>query len=235
MTIPQIRGMYNGDRSRKQMLVEYGFRLPSALDNRPLKFEEFETAHGHAIYTSATPGPMRWGKPTRWWSRSSARPGWSIREVEVRPTQGQVDDLVGEIKQRTASGERVLVTTLTKAHVRGPGRLPDGAGHQGALPAFRGGDPGADRRSCATCAWAVFDVIVGINLLREGSGPAGSLAGGDPGCGQGRFSALGHRADPDDRAGGAACQRQGDHVCRPDHRFDEEGDRRDQPPPEKAG
>ncbi len=75
MTIPQIRGMYNGDRARKETLVEYGFRLPSAIDNRPLKFDEFEQVMGHTIYTSATPGPYEMGKRTRWWSRSSARPG----------------------------------------------------------------------------------------------------------------------------------------------------------------
>jgi excinuclease ABC subunit B len=113
MTIPQIRGMWAGDRSRKETLVDYGFRLPSALDNRPLNFDEFEERVNQAIFTSATPALMR----------RALGPGGAPDypadrhldpEIEVRPVRGQVDDLLGEIRQRTAKGQRVLVTTLTK-------------------------------------------------------------------------------------------------------------------------
>jgi excinuclease ABC subunit B len=114
MTVPQIRGMYNGDRSRKETLVEYGFRLPSALDNRPLKFPEFEKVMGYTIYTSATPGPYEMEKADQVVEQIIRPTGLVDPEVEVRPVKGQVDDLVAEIKQRVERGERVLVTTLTK-------------------------------------------------------------------------------------------------------------------------
>jgi excinuclease ABC subunit B len=114
MTIPQVRGMYNGDRSRKETLVEYGFRLPSAMDNRPLKFDEFEDVMGDTIYTSATPGPYEMEKADQIVEQIIRPTGLVDPQVEVRPTQGQVDDLIGEIRQRVERGERVLVTTLTK-------------------------------------------------------------------------------------------------------------------------
>ncbi len=114
MSIPQIRGMYNGDRARKETLVEYGFRLPSAVDNRPLKFDEFEQVMGNTIYTSATPGPYELNKADQIVEQIIRPTGLVDPEVEVRPTKGQVDDLVGEIRQRVERGERVLVTTLTK-------------------------------------------------------------------------------------------------------------------------
>ncbi|MCA9957598.1 MAG: excinuclease ABC subunit UvrB, partial [Anaerolineales bacterium] len=114
MTVPQIRGMYAGDRSRKQTLVDYGFRLPSAMDNRPLNFDEFEERINQVIFTSATPGPYELEKSAHI-VRQVIRPtGILDPEVEVRPVRGQVDDLLGEIKRRTAVGQRVLVTTLTK-------------------------------------------------------------------------------------------------------------------------
>ena len=145
MTVPQIRGMYNGDRSRKETLVEYGFRLPSAVDNRPLKFDEFEEVMGYTVYTSATPGPYEMGKAEQVAEQIIRPTGLVDPEVEIRPTKGQVDDLIGEIRQRVERGERVLVTTLDQAHGRGPGGLPDGNGDQGPLLAFRGGDAGARR------------------------------------------------------------------------------------------
>ncbi|HEY1407071.1 MAG TPA: excinuclease ABC subunit UvrB, partial [Spirochaetota bacterium] len=114
MTVPQIRGMYNGDRSRKETLVEYGFRLPSALDNRPLKFSEFEKVMGHTIYTSATPGPYEMERAEQVAEQIIRPTGLVDPEVEVRPSKGQVDDLVAEIKSRIEKRERVLVTTLTK-------------------------------------------------------------------------------------------------------------------------
>ncbi|HJS19549.1 MAG TPA: excinuclease ABC subunit UvrB, partial [Anaerolineales bacterium] len=114
MTIPQVRGMYNGDRSRKETLVEYGFRLPSAVDNRPLKFDEFEQVMGDTIYTSATPGPYEMQKAYHVVEQIIRPTGLVDPQVEVRPTRGQVDDLVGEIRQRVERRERTLVTTLTK-------------------------------------------------------------------------------------------------------------------------
>ena len=114
-TVPQLRGMYNGDRSRKQTLVDYGFRLPSALDNRPLAFEEFEHRIGQVIYVSATPGPYELTKSGGKVVEQIIRPtGLMDPEVEVRPTRKQIDDLLGEIRARAEAGERVLVTTLTK-------------------------------------------------------------------------------------------------------------------------
>ncbi len=140
MSVPQIRGMYNGDRSRKETLVEYGFRLPSALDNRPLKFDEFEKVMGYTIYTSATPGPYETGT-SRAGGEQIIRPtGLIDPEVEVRPTKGQVDDLVKEIRLRTENGERVLVTTLTKRMSEDLGQLHHGTRHQSPLPALGSGD-----------------------------------------------------------------------------------------------
>src|SRR5689334_4348328 len=114
MTVPQIRGMYNGDRARKETLVEYGFRLPSAMDNRPLKFDEFEEVMGSTIYTSATPAEYEMKHAEQIVEQIIRPTGLVDPEVEVRPTKGQVDDLVGEIRQRAERHERVLVTTLTK-------------------------------------------------------------------------------------------------------------------------
>jgi len=114
MTIPQIRGMYNGDRSRKSVLVEYGFRLPSAIDNRPLKFEEFESRMGTTVYTTATPGPYELGKANQVVEQIIRPTGLLDPQVEVRKTEGQVDNLITEIRRRVENGERVLVTTLTK-------------------------------------------------------------------------------------------------------------------------
>ena len=114
MTIPQVRGMYNGDRSRKATLVEYGFRLPSALDNRPLKFDEFEQRMGYTIYTSATPGPYEIGQADQVVEQIIRPTGLVDPEVEVLPVEGQMDDLVGEIRKRVEVGQRTLVTTLTK-------------------------------------------------------------------------------------------------------------------------
>jgi excinuclease ABC subunit B len=114
MTVPQIRGMYNGDRSRKSTLVEYGFRLPSALDNRPLTFEEFEEKMGSTIYTSATPGPYEMEKNEQVVEQIIRPTGLVDPQIVVRPVEGQVDDLIGEIRARVERKERVLVTTLTK-------------------------------------------------------------------------------------------------------------------------
>ena len=167
MTVPQIRGMYNGDRSRKETLVEYGFRLPSALDNRPLKFEEFEQVMGYTIYTSATPGPYEMARAEQVVEQIIRPTGLVDPEVEVRPTKGQVDDLVSEIRIRVERGERVLVTTLTKRMAEDLAQYLEELGikvhylHSEVETLERVG-------ILRDLRLGVFDVVVGINLLREG-------------------------------------------------------------------
>ncbi len=167
MTVPQIRGMYNGDRSRKETLVEYGFRMPSALDNRPLKFEEFEKVMGFTIYTSATPGPYEMEKAEQVVEQIIRPTGLVDPQVEVRPTRGQIDDLVGEIRQRVERGERVLVTTLTKRMAED---LSDYLMELGVKVHYLHSEVETLERVgiLRDLRLGVFDVIVGINLLREG-------------------------------------------------------------------
>jgi excinuclease ABC subunit B len=167
MTIPQIRGMYNGDRSRKETLVEYGFRLPSAVDNRPLKFDEFEQVMGHTIYTSATPGPYEMGKADQVVEQIIRPTGLVDPEVEVRPTAGQVDNLIGEIRERVERGERVLVTTLTKRMAED---LSEYLQELGMKVHYLHSEVETLERVgiLRDLRLGVFDVLVGINLLREG-------------------------------------------------------------------
>ena len=167
MTIPQIRGMYNGDRARKETLVEYGFRLPSAIDNRPLKFDEFEQVMGHTIYTSATPGPYEMGKADQVVEQIIRPTGLIDPEVEVRPTTGQVDNLIGEIRERVERGERVLVTTLTK---RMSEDLSEYLQELGMKVHYLHSEVETLERVgiLRDLRLGVFDVLVGINLLREG-------------------------------------------------------------------
>jgi excinuclease ABC subunit B len=167
MTVPQIRGMYNGDRARKETLVEFGFRLPSALDNRPLKFEEFEPKMGYTIYTSATPAPYEMQKAQQVAEQIIRPTGLVDPEVEVRPTQGQVDDLVGEIRQRVERGERTLVTTLTKRMAED---LSEYLGELGIKVHYLHSEVETLERISILrdLRLGVFEVIVGINLLREG-------------------------------------------------------------------
>ncbi len=167
MTVPQVRGMYAGDRSRKQTLVDYGFRLPSAMDNRPLNFDEFEERINQVIFTSATPGPYEMEHSSQV-VRQVIRPtGVLDPEVEVRPVRGQVDDLLGEINQRTAAGQRVLVTTLTK---RMSEDLSDYLLEMGVKVHYLHSEIHTIERTeiLRDLRMGVFDVVVGINLLREG-------------------------------------------------------------------
>jgi excinuclease ABC subunit B len=167
MTVPQIRGMYNGDRSRKETLVEYGFRLPSALDNRPLTFKEFEQHMGHVIYTSATPGPYELQHAEQVVEQIIRPTGLVDPEVEVRPIEGQVDDLVKEIRQRVERGERALVTTLTKRMAE---KLSDYLMELGTKVHYLHSEIDTLERVgiLRDLRLGVFDVVVGINLLREG-------------------------------------------------------------------
>lgn len=167
MTIPQIRGMYHGDQSRKTTLVEYGFRLPSALDNRPLTFDEFQKHMGYTIYTSATPAEFEMKRAAQVVEQIIRPTGLVDPEVEVRPTKGQVDDLYAEIKKRTENGERVLVTTLTKRMAED---LSDYLMELGIKVHYLHSEVETLERVgiLRDLRMGVFDVIVGINLLREG-------------------------------------------------------------------
>lgn len=167
MTIPQIRGMYNGDRSRKTVLSDYGFRLPSCLDNRPLKFSEFEDHMGFTVYTSATPGPYELGRADQVVEQIIRPTGLVDPELEVRPTKGQIDDLVSEIRKRVDSGERILVTTLTKRMAED---LADYLMELGIKVHYLHSEVETLERIgiLRDLRKGVFDVIVGINLLREG-------------------------------------------------------------------
>jgi excinuclease ABC subunit B len=166
-TIPQLGAMYKGDRSRKETLVEYGFRLPSALDNRPLRFEEFELLAPQTIYVSATPGPHEKRISGQTVEQVVRPTGLIDPEVEVRPVRAQVDDLLSEIRLRAQANERVLVTTLTKRMAED---LTEYLSEHGVRVRYLHSDIETVERSeiIRDLRLGKFDVIVGINLLREG-------------------------------------------------------------------
>jgi excinuclease ABC subunit B len=167
MTIPQIGGMYNGDRSRKQVLVDYGFRLPSALDNRPLKFEEFEQRFRQALFSSATPGPFE-AQHAVVVAEQIIRPTAIVDPiVEVKPVKGQVDDLIAQVRERVSRGERVLVTTLTKRMAED---LAEYLQEIGVKVQYLHSEVQTVERVeiLRDLRLGQYDVVVGINLLREG-------------------------------------------------------------------
>jgi excinuclease ABC subunit B len=167
-TVPQVRGMYHGDRSRKEVLVDYGFRLPSALDNRPLNFEEWESRVHQLVYVSATPGPYELQKAGGVVVEQVIRPtGLMDPPIEVRPVKGQVDDLLKEIRDRVERKERVLVTTLTKRMAED---LTTYYQELGVKVRYLHSDIETLERVeiLRDLRRGVFDVLVGINLLREG-------------------------------------------------------------------
>ena len=168
VTLPQVRGMYHGDRSRKEVLVEYGFRLPSALDNRPLTYDEFEARLNQVMYVSATPGPAELKKVEGEIVEQVIRPtGLLDPTIEVRPVKGQVDDLLGVVREAAARGERVLVTTLTKRMAE---ELTSYFSEVGVRCRYLHSDiETLDRVVILTdFRRGVFDCLIGINLLREG-------------------------------------------------------------------
>jgi excinuclease ABC subunit B len=168
VSLPQVRAMYNGDRQRKMVLVEHGFRLPSALDNRPLNFQEFEKRTHQVVYVSATPGPYELEKSEGIIAEQVIRPtGLMDPEIEVRPATDQVEDLLGEIRDRAAIGERVLVTTLTK---RMSEDLSEYYRELGVKVKYMHSDIDTIERTeiIRDLRLGKFDVLVGINLLREG-------------------------------------------------------------------
>ena len=167
MTLPQIRGMYNGDRARKEVLVEYGFRLPSALDNRPLNFGEFERFVNQAVYVSATPGPYEYEHSQQMVEQVIRPTGLTDPIIDVKPTEGQIDDLLHQIRLRVDRGERCLVTTLTKRMAE---ELADYLREMGVRTHYLHSEIDTLERSeiLRDLRLGVYDVIVGINLLREG-------------------------------------------------------------------
>jgi excinuclease ABC subunit B len=167
MTIPQIRGMFHGDRSRKEVLIDFGFRLPSALDNRPLNFQEYESLVNQAIYTSATPGPYELEKSQHVVQQIIRPTGIVDPQIIVKPVQGQVDDLIGQINERVARGERVLVTTLTKRMAED---LASYLQELGIKVHYLHSEVQTLERVeiLRDLRLGAYDVVVGINLLREG-------------------------------------------------------------------
>ena len=167
MTLPQVRGMYHGDISRKQTLVDYGFRLPSALDNRPLNFREFEDHINQVVYVSATPGPYEMEVSSQVVEQVIRPTGLLDPTIEVKPTEGQIDDLLDQIKARVEKGERCLVTTLTKRMAE---ELDDYLREMGTRTHYLHSDLETLMRSeiLRDLRLGVYDVVVGINLLREG-------------------------------------------------------------------
>ena len=167
VTMPQVRAMYNGDRARKESLIEYGFRLPSALDNRPLQFDEFVERINQIVYVSATPGPYEMEVQTNVAEQIIRPTGLLDPSIEIRPIKGQMDDLLGEIHKRTAKNERVLVTTLTKKMAED---LTEFLKEMGVRVRYLHSDIVTIERAeiIRDLRAGVFDVLVGINLLREG-------------------------------------------------------------------
>ena len=167
VTIPQVRAMYNGDRARKESLIEYGFRLPSALDNRPLKFDEFVERINQIVYVSATPGPYEMEVETNVAEQIIRPTGLLDPSIEIRPIKGQMDDLLGEIHKRAAKNERVLVTTLTKKMAED---LTEFLKEMGVRVRYLHSDIVTIERAeiIRDLRAGVFDVFVGINLLRDG-------------------------------------------------------------------
>ena len=167
VSLPQIRGMYNGDQARKNVLVEHGFRLPSALDNRPLTFQEFEDHVHEAIYVSATPGPYEIEHTPEMIQQIIRPTGLLDPTIEIRPIEGQIDDLIGQIRERTKNNERVLITTLTKKMSED---LTDYLKEIGIKVQYLHSDIKTLERieTLRELRIGTYDVLVGINLLREG-------------------------------------------------------------------
>ena len=234
VTIPQIGGMYRGDRSRKETLVQYGFRLPSALDNRPLRFDEWEALAPQMIFVSATPGPYELSHAAGDIVEQVVRPtGLVDPEVEIRPVRTQVDDVLSEIHRCVAAQQRVLITTLTKRMAED---LTEYLNEHGVKVRYLHSDIETVERVeiIRDLRLGKFDVLVGINLLREGSGHARGRTGRNPRRRQGGVPALNGCADPDHRPGRTQRARPRDSLRRPRDGFDAARDRRDRSPPGEA-
>ena len=230
VTVPQLRGMYEGDVSRKTTLVDFGFRLPSAIDNRPLRFEEFRGRVGQVVYMSATPGPYELQHSTSIVEQIVRPTGLVDPEVQIRPTKGQIDDLIEEIRGRAESDQRVLVTTLTKKMAED---LTDYLVEMGIRVRYMHSevdtDP-ADRDRPRPAPGGVRRA--GRHQPAPGGArPARGVARRDPRRRQGGVPAVGNLPRTDDRAGGPQRRRHRADVRRQRHRLDARRDRRDPAPP----
>ena len=234
VTLPQVRAMYNGDRARKTTLVDYGFRLPCAYDNRPLKFEEFEQRLNQVVYVSATPGEYERTRSGQIVEQVIRPTGLLDPKVEVRPVEGQIDDLIGEINHRTAAQRAGAHHHPHQEDGGGPHRLPPERRHQGPVHAPRhrhhrahgdhpGPAPGHLRRAG------------GHQPATGGPGPARGVPGGHPGRGQGGLPPVGDLPHPDHRPGGPKRRRHGHPVRRHHHPLHAPGHGRDRAPPGEAG
>ncbi len=220
VTVPQIGGMFRGDYRRKSTLAEYGFRLPSCMDNRPLRFEEWDAMRPQSIYVSATPAAWELEQTGGVFAEQVIRPtGLIDPPVEVRPAATQVDDLIDETRKVVAQGYRVLVTTLTKRMAED---LTEYMHEQGIRVRYMHSDVETLERIeiIRDLRLGAFDVLVGINLLREGPRHSGMRAGRHSRRRQGRLPALGDVADPDHRPRRAQYRRPRDPLCRRHHRLD---------------
>ena len=226
VTIPQVGGMYKGDRARKENLVNYGFRLPSALDNRPLRFDEFERLLPQTMFVSATPADYEQTHSGQVVEQLVRPTGLVDPTLEVRPAQTQVDDLLSEINLRVGKARARAGDDADEADGGGPHRLPQRARREGALSPFRHRHGRARRDHPRPAPRRVRRAGRDQPAARRAR-HSGGVAGGDPRRRQGRLPALRALADPDDRPRGAAHQRDGDPVRRRDDGFDEGGDRRD--------
>ena len=234
MTIPQVVGMYKNDRTRKEILVDFGFRLPSALDNRPLTFEEFEVHVNQALYVSATPGPYELERSERVVEQLVRPTGLVDPPITVQPDRGP--------DRRPARGDPGTRRSrragpghdADQEDGRGPGRLPQGAGRQGPVPAQRGRHAGASRHPARPAPRRVRRARRHQPPAR-GPRSAGGDAGRDPRRRQGGVPPQRLVPDPDDRPGGAQHRRRGRDVRGPDHGVDADRDRRDRPPARDPG
>ena len=227
VSIPQVGGMYEGDRSRKQTLVDYGFRLPCALDNRPLKFPEFEAMVPQTIYVSATPGPYELKKSKGVVVEQIIRPtGLVDPEVEIRPTEGQIDDLVREVEKVAKAKERVLVTTLTK---RMSEDLTDFLLTKGLRVRYLHSEIESLKRIeiLKDLRKGNFDALDRHQFIAGRSRSAGSGIGSRAGCGQRRLPAQRNESHPSVRSSRQKREWTGHFVCRSGDRFDEKSLGRD--------
>ena len=221
VTVPQIGGMYEGDISRKRNLVDFGFRLPSAIDNRPLTWEEFADRIGQTVYLSATPGPYELSQTGGEFVEQVIRPtGLVDPQVVVKPTKGQIDDLIGEIRKRDRGRRARAGHHAHQEDGRRPHRLPAGDGHPGPIPALRG-------RHAAPGGAAASAAARRVRRARRhqpaagGPRPARGVAGGDPRRRQGGLPPVAAQPDPDHRPRGPQRVGRGAHVRRQHHRLDE--------------
>ena len=227
-TVPQLHGQYEGDRSRKETLIEHGFRLPSAADNRPLRFEEFYERVNQCVFLSATPSPYEIQQSTQVVEQIVRPTGLVDPEVIVKPTKGQIDDLIAQIQDRTERGDRVLVTTLTKKMAED---LTDYLLEMGLRVRYLHSNIDTIQRIeiLRDLRLGEFDVLVGHQPAAGGARPARGVPGRHPRRRQGGVPARRDLAHPDHRPGGPQRRRPGDHVRRPDDRLDAAGHLGDPP------